>query len=434
MSLNGAEGDVIAVGKMLCEVEVDGGSEEAQTESLPPAAPQAPTATTESSSSDAVPAPPTQLGEKPQTVSVGGSKEVWATPATRRVAREHNIDLSQVTGTGPKGRVLKGDVLNFVSNGSSSTAAASTQSSPPPPPPASRPAQPPASSTTVPLSPIRKAMYRAMTASLQIPHFSYSESIDVTNLERLRLRLNKDVPLRYRKTLKPADEQHLARMQANWGGSSELDSFDRVAESARFDRLTMLPLLVKALSLSMYEHPLFTCSLDAPSPDGPAPPAPSTLTRRPSHDISIALSAPSGGLFTPCLPAVDTRGAFSIASQIASLQSIASSTSSGAPKFPDEHKRPGTITLSNVGVIGGTTTHPVVPPTGQLAIGALGRTRAEPRYVQSEQDRAKRIAKGEEDESVLGELKTEPRLIMVSSRGEGYASTTAADDRFFLSQ
>ena len=72
--------------------------------------------------------------------------------------------------------------------------------------------------------------------------------------------------------------------------------------------------------------------------------------------------------------------------------------------------------MSNIGAIGGKTTHPVIPPTGQLAIGAMGRVRVEPRFSQgSEEERAKRVARGEEIREATGrEWKIEPRLVMVS--------------------
>lgn len=397
-SLSGAQGDIVKVGSMLCEIEMDGeaGADvEKPVDPLPPTAPGNPTATTPSEPK-AAPAPTPE--KKEEKVSVG-RKEVWATPATRRIARENNVDLNDVPGTGPQGRVSKGDVLAYVSNGktSTSTSSASVPSSSS----ASSSASPITSSsstTTIPLSGVRKAMFRAMTASLQIPHFAYSETIDVTSLERLRLSLNHHIPLAHRKTLKPAEEAQLTRL-GEWGTSSE-----RVVEEKRYDRMTMLPLLVKALSLAMHDHPLFACTLSGDS----------ALTRRSSHDISIALSAPSGGLFTPLIPSVDSASPYSLASNIAHLQHL--STASSPPKFPKEYSGAGTITLSNVGVIGGTSLHPIIPPTGQLAIGAMGRMRVEPRYVAQDKARAKKVATGVEELELGEELRMEPRLLMVSSR------------------
>ncbi|KAK4047202.1 hypothetical protein OIO90_006265 [Microbotryomycetes sp. JL221] len=424
VKLSGNEGDTITVGKMLLEVEVEGeggseGQEQsngAQTESLTPTATQTPTANEVGQSGDATTSQSTPQSStqrrQDESSKPDEKRQVWATPATRRLAKEHNLDLGMVPGTGPQGRVTKGDVLEYVNNGGSNKGKEATTSSTTLSATKSSSSSSSGATTTIPLSPVRKAMYRAMTSSLQIPHFSYSESIDVTALERLRLKLNKSIPLRYRKTLKPSEEQQLRRLTQEWHQQQSQTEDGLVGNEARFDRITMLPLLIKAMSLSMFEHPLFTCLLDNTASSTTT--TPSSLVRRPNHDISIALSAPSGGLYTPCLPSVDNMSSFDIASQITQLQSIASSTPSGSPKFPESTKRSGTITLSNVGVVGGTTTHPIVPPTGQLAIGALGRTRVEPKYVGKSLKLAKEVAKGEVelDEDVNLDLRVEPRLIM----------------------
>jgi pyruvate/2-oxoglutarate dehydrogenase complex dihydrolipoamide acyltransferase (E2) component len=388
---------------MLCEIEMEGeGAEEASSKPVDPLPPTAPGNATAKEPSDNKVTQPTPV-EQPSEGRRGEKREVWATPATRRIAREEKIDLADVTGTGPQGRVTKGDVLAFVAAGSSSTSSSTSN-------PTSSPSSPTPSlastsaTTTLPLSAVRKAMFRAMTSSLQIPHFSYSETLDVTSLERLRLSLNKHIPLRHRKTLKPAEEATIGRL-GEWGVAEQSE---RVPEEKRFDRLTLLPLFIKALSLAMHEHPIFSCSLTAPSSTS----TDHSLTRRSSHDISIALSSPSGGLYTPLLPSVDSSSPYALASQIAHLQHCA--TASSPPKFPTEFKGTGTITLSNVGVVGGTTTHPIVPPTGQLAIGALGRMRVEPRYVGTENARAKEVARGTEELPFGEELKMEPRLLLVS--------------------
>lgn len=253
-------------------------------------------------------------------------------------------------------------------------------------------------------------MFRAMSASLQIPHFAYSDTIDVTALERMRLSLTGNIPVRYRKTLKLADEATLTRLGA-WQGSSQVEP------SKRFDRLTMLPFLLKGLSVAMQEHPLFTCSLSpAPSASSASSSEEPSLVRRPTHDISVALSNPSaaGGLFTPVLRSVDSSSIFDLASRLAHLQSFLDPNSSSPPKFPAEYSGAGTLTLSNIGVVGGKSTHPVVPPTGQLAIGAMGRMRVEPRFV--DEAGAKKLAQGESasEEVSLDALRVEPRLVMVS--------------------
>ncbi|GAA6015161.1 hypothetical protein JCM10207_003622 [Rhodosporidiobolus poonsookiae] len=404
--LAGSAGDMLKVGSVLCDIEVEGdgaGEEPVQADEPQPSA--------SSPSPEPKSPPPAAPPTASAPTSPSTSKDVFATPATRRIAREKGVDLAQVQGTGKGGRITNEDVLAAVDSASKPPSSSTSMPSSSAPSISPRPAS---LSETFPLSPTRRAMFRAMTAALSIPHFAYSDTLDVTALERLRLKLSHNIPLRFRKTLSPAEEAVLAR-QAVWGTTG---TTMRVEEARRIDRVTLLPLLLKALSLAVAEHPLFLCTLN--------PPASSAsfeephLVRRTSHDLSVALSSPSpaGGLFTPVLRTVDTSSVFDLASQLAFLQSCLPSPSSetGAPKFPPEHQGAGTLTLSNVGVVGGRGTHPVIPPTGQLAIGAVGRVRVEPRFVRGEEEeRARRVARGVEEDDATREWKVEPRLVLDAS-------------------
>ncbi|BGP20583.1 hypothetical protein JCM10213_003844 [Rhodosporidiobolus nylandii] len=403
-SLNGNVGDMLKVGSTLCSISVEGGEgAEVETgESPAPVEEETPTAV-----SRPPPSPIPSSSQPPPDTS-----KVLATPATRRFARELEVDLSQVEGTGKHGRITKEDVLAF-SRAPLPSPSLSTTSAPPPS--TAQPAQT-AAASTIHFSPTRRAMFRSLTHSLQIPHFAYSETLDVTELERLRARLSSQIPLRYRRSLAPGEEAELAR-RAVWGGQDGM----RVEESRRIERVTLMPLLVKALSMAMDENPLFLCTL-SPPPSSTSTDEPG-LARRTSHDISVALSSPSpsGGLFTPVLRAVEHSSVFSLASQLSFLQSLLITSSSSTPAFPKEHQGAGTLTLSNIGVVGGRTTHPVVPPTGQLAIGAVGRVRVEPRFSPgAEEERAKRVAGGLEEDGASG-WKIEPRLVL--------DATFAADHR-----
>lgn len=275
--------------------------------------------------------------------SHSNGKDVLATPAVRRVSRDHNVDLSKVRGTGRDGRITKEDVLNFVQNGgqspsessSASTAAASTSfSSPSTSAPASA-----GTTEVIDLTPVQRAMFKAMTATLATPHFAYSDEIDVTDLGKVRQLLSKSIPERY-----------------------------TAAGEASFSKLTLLPLLVKAMSLALNDHPMFRSTLNKEQ----------KLVRRSSHDISIALTS-KVGLLTPCITDCQAKSIYDLSGAITRLQNVAGSSKGLSPA---DLKATGTITLSNVGAVGGGTyTHPLLPPTGQLAIGALGRSRVLPRFA-----------------------------------------------------
>lgn len=390
-NLAGVIGDMVKVGGRLCDVDVDDGAADAGIISTPaPRIDPTPGSVLATSSSTVSPA---------ITVELRPSKHlIHATPSTRRLAKESSISLGDVVGTGKEGRVTKSDVMAFVAKSSS------TSSLPIPSPVPIVESTATSSTRIIPLTPLRKSMFRAMTATLAIPHFSYSDTIDVTALLALRAQLNKSVPLYLRKTLTMAEEAELSRGVELWGRPG------RVIEEERVGSVSLMPLLVKALSKAMVDHPLFSCSLSTD--------AQPHLIHRSSHDISLAVSSPTGGLFTPLLPSVESTSSYHLASQIAALQFAASnSTATSPPKFPPRSKGTGTITLSNIGVIGGTTTAPIIPPTGQLVIGALGKARVVPTYLPSQVEYAKDIAlrsvKGDiVEEGELESLRVVPRMMM----------------------
>ncbi|SYW79454.1 related to lipoamide acyltransferase component of branched-chain alpha-keto acid dehydrogenase complex, mitochondrial precursor [Ustilago bromivora] len=289
------EGDVAKVGHALCEIEMEseGAAEEVEEAGKKEEEVQIKRVSKEEKFK-AVDMDGFVSAESKHS-NGGGShsngNDVLATPAVRRVSRDHNVDLAQVRGTGRDGRITKEDVLNFVQNGgqasakSSSAAASSLPSTPSTPSTASTAftsAQAPAGTTEIiDLTPVQRSMFKAMTATLATPHFAYSDEVDITHLDQVRQLLSKSIPDHY-----------------------------TAAGDSSFSKLTLLPFLVKAMSLTLNDHPMFR----------------STLNK--------------------------------------------------------EQKATGTVTLSNVGAVGGGTyTHPILPPTGQLAIGALGRSRVLPRFA-----------------------------------------------------
>ncbi|KAN0065206.1 hypothetical protein ACQY0O_001703 [Thecaphora frezii] len=421
-----SEGDVARVGLALCEIEVesdagadvdvDAPRQPAIEASAPPVAQagqlKAQAQHPSASAGAAEQAPSESKVQLDGFVATPKSEkretgEILATPAVRRVSREHDVDLADVVGTGKDGRITKEDVLRFIQDPkpqhSTSGQAASASSTS-----ASTAAAAPEIEIED-LSPVRRAMFRAMSTSLAIPHFAYSDEVDVTALEAIRLELCQAIPARYRKTFPTGN-----------------GTVDRVEEASRFDKMTLLPLLVKAMSLAMHEHPLFRSTLSLPAPasvgggggEVKALSNGAKLHRRASHDVSIALSSPSG-LLTPCLSGVEGQSVFEICARIVRLQTLATQRNG---LTPSDLRKTGTVTLSNIGALGGGTyTHPVIPPTGQLAIGALGRSRFLPRFestlprspaVGMGGDKPGRMGEGQEDRLVK-------RLIMpVSFTGD----------------
>lgn len=170
LSVNGEPGDSLAVGSELAVFELEGA---AAAEAAAPAA------------GAAAPEPAVSARAEPRAVAdapPAAGARVQASPATRRRAREAGIDLSVIAGTGPGGRITREDVDSAL---------------------ASRPAQRatpgftggPGETTEIKIIGVRRVIAERMTeAKRTIPHFSYIEEIDVTELEALRVHLNERQP------------------------------------------------------------------------------------------------------------------------------------------------------------------------------------------------------------------------------------------------
>lgn len=348
-------GEVAKVGSALCRIEMEGEAAQEQEQ----ATDDAPAGQKQQEQQQE----PEGLGSRrmsegdeaagPAQKTSAMNHSNLATPAVRRITREHNVDIGQIQGTGKDGRVTKDDVHSYVQQRSSSPSPDSVAG------PETEGARQNAAGPTVaretaaendmvvPLSSMRRAMFKAMTSTWTIPHFGYSDEVDVTHLDAIR-------------------RQAQASSQALALGSSGLADDGEGPTT----RLTLLPLLVKAMSLAMRDFPLFRSQLDVSG---------EKLHQRSSCDISIALSTEKG-LLTPTIAEADALSTLDIAKHIASLQSAAASSGGSLSRSQLGPARGGTLTMSNIGSVGGTGASPLIPPTGQLAIGALGRARYLPRY------------------------------------------------------
>ncbi|GMH51769.1 hypothetical protein TrST_g8704 [Triparma strigata] len=258
--------------------------------------------------------------------------KVKTTPVVRKLAREHGIDLTTVVGTGPKGRVLKEDVLSLLGGSPivnvppPSPSTPSTPSSAPVPAPSLPP--PITGERREPVRGMSRLMIKSMNASLKIPHFGYSDEIDVSKLMDLR------------NQLKPAAE-------------------------AKGVKLSYMPIMIKAASLALTEFPIINSSL---SPDE------SEIIYHNAHNIGLAMDTPRG-LVVPNIKSVQTLSVFDIARELGRLQQDGQ-TGSG---IKEADLKGSTFTLSNIGAIGGTYMSPVIS-SPQVAIGALGKIQTLPRF------------------------------------------------------
>lgn len=169
-----AEGGKVPVGELIAYI---GDADDEVPETAAPAAAEAPPPAPAPVAAPATPvaAPAAAPAAPPMPAPAGG--RVKASPMARRLARERNIDISQVVGTGPGGRITRDDVLSYE-------------------PPAAAPAvaaapAPEIDSSDVPLTSMRQAIARVTVRSkTEKPHFYVTVAVDMTELMRLRMGIN----------------------------------------------------------------------------------------------------------------------------------------------------------------------------------------------------------------------------------------------------
>ncbi len=333
------KGDTVKVGQTLLTLEA-AGSGGAAAPAPAPQKPAKPAASQASATKPAaapvaaapvveapvapIPAAPPVAPEpepEPQPASrtpSGGSVEP-AGPAVRRLARELGVDLGRVTGTGPGGRILREDVVAAVrqagGHGTPRPAAAG-------------------SSERDDWGPVRREqmsrMRRTIAANMvrsvsTIPHLTNFDDADVTELERLR---------------KASAEDHA---KANV-------------------KLTALSFVIKAVSLSLRQHPALNSSIDVEKGE---------VLYKDYVNIGLAVDTPRG-LVVPVLRGCDQLSIPQIAQAIAETAEKAKHAQYGI-----EDLRGGTFTISNLGAIGGTYSTPIIN-WPEVAILLVGRSRKMP--------------------------------------------------------
>lgn len=241
----------------------------------------------------------------------------------RHSAREFGVDISKILGTGKDGRVLKEDVVAFMKRRDSG-----------------KTSSPPATLTLGgalateekrPLTPIQTQMFKAMTKSLTIPHFLYSDEIYLDPLIRTRAVINKSL------------------------------NNDLLAQ-----KVTYMPFIIKAVSQALDTYPLLNSRLDL---SGETP----QLIMRPQHNIGVAMDTPIG-LLVPNIKNVRNLNILEIAAELKRLKAAGAEG-----KLTPGDLQGGTITVSNIGNIGGTVVAPVIVAS-EVAILGMGRARTVPSF------------------------------------------------------
>ena len=300
-----AVGDIVQVGAALLELRLADGvrlEEDGGSAGLPPPPPPTPTAPHATH-------PPDQ--DAPLT---------HASPAVRRVAKELGVDIDDVRGTGPGGRVVKADVERVAASvggqavSAPAAAAQSTASSPPPS------IDPTLHTTLLPIRGYRRAMVKTMDAASRVPHFHLHSTARAARLASVRAVLAADPALTGAK-------------------------------------LTVTAFLVKALAQTAAAFPTLNSEL---TPDA------SSLALHATINVGVAVDSPHG-LAVPVVRDVASRSLASIAVE---LERLRAASLDGA--LTETDVAPCTITLSNIGALGGGHATPLVAPP-QVCILAVGR-------------------------------------------------------------
>ncbi|EAQ65927.1 Apha keto acid dehydrogenase complex, E2 component [Marinomonas sp. MED121] len=260
---------------------------------------------------------PENLTTEAPSISALAPGKAIASPAVRRLARENNVELSQVKGSGKNGRVMKQDLDNFAQNIASENHQQTLSIVPDK-----------RTDKVEAIKGVRAVMAKQMMESVSsIPHFTYAEEIDVTKLDALR--------------------QELKTSFADQGA-----------------KLSMMPFLMKALALTIPHFPELNSRVNHDCTE---------ITYLSDINIGMAADTPLG-LLVPNVKNVQSLSLFEVCQEVNRLADMARQG-----KLKNHEMKEGTITISNIGVIGGTVATPIISKP-EVAIVALGRVQTLPRF------------------------------------------------------
>ena len=294
--LAGDIGDSIAVKAPLVRIALEGEVAEPQAAAAAAAA--------EAKQTESLVEPPPVIAAKPASVEKPVAPRAepepaakpLASPAVRRRAQEAGIDLRQLRGTGPAGRIIHEDLDLFLAQGPSSAA-----------PTAGMVRK--THIEAVKVTGLRRRIADKMALSVsRIPHITYVEEVDVTDLEDLRTAMNRD-----RKPDQP--------------------------------KLTVLPFLMRALVRTVAEQPALNATFDD---------AAGIVSRYSAVHIGIATQTPAG-LIVPVVRHAEARGIWDCATELARVAEAARTGSAQRDELSGS-----TITISSLGALGGIASTPLI--------------------------------------------------------------------------
>ncbi|MGR9208616.1 dihydrolipoamide acetyltransferase family protein (plasmid) [Rhizobium leguminosarum] len=289
--LAGEVGDRIAVKAALVRIETAGDVGEAQPMQIS----QTPIAETPRAEM-ARPAPAAPAPAAAPVPTAAPAEKPLAAPSVRLFARESGVDLRQVQGSGPAGRILREDIEQFLTPGTAPAAVKNGFAKK-------------TATEEIKLTGLRRRIAEKMVLSAsRIPHITYVEEVDMSALEELRTTMNGD-----RKPDHP--------------------------------KLTVLPFLMRALVKAISEQPDVNATFDDDA---------GIITRYGAVHIGIATQTPAG-LTVPVVRHAEARGIWDCAAEISRLAEAARSGTATRDELSGS-----TITISSLGALGGIVSTPII--------------------------------------------------------------------------
>lgn len=341
-------GQTVSVQTIVATIDAAGGATAAAPAPAPakpePAKPAAAAAKSAPSTAPTSPGAPPQAGP--------AAEKVRSSPLVRRIAREHNIDLTQVPGTGAGGRVSKGDILAAVGNGGASAPAAQAPRQAPPtapsyaPPPA-RPAAPPP-----PPPPATGAQASALLETAVPREKLYFGNYEVQPMSTMRQKIAEHMVLSKRVSphvysVEEVDVTTIANLRAKTKAKFEQEVGTK---------LTFMPFFIRAAVDALRAFPTVNASVDGTNV---------VLHRECNIGIAVALD---WGLIVPVIKNAEEKNFIGLARATNDLAERAR-----AKKLKPEEVAESTFSITNPGVFGGLFGLPVInqPNVAILGLGAI---------------------------------------------------------------
>jgi pyruvate dehydrogenase E2 component (dihydrolipoamide acetyltransferase) len=260
--------------------------------------------------------PKSTLADRATPASVPRAGVDRATPLVRKIAREHGIDLSTVTGTGPHQRIIRADIEPIVAALAAPVPAARASTTP------ARGPVPTSGDDAIPLTRIRRVTAQRLTESAAVPQFYLISVVDAERLLALRTEVN-----------------------------AALAGSDR--------KISVTDLLVRACAIALRTHPLINSSWGDDS-----------ILHHHGIHIGVAV-ATEAGLVVPVVRDADRKGAREIAAETRSLAERAHAGTLSLQELSG-----GTFTISNLGMYGVDHFTAIInpPEAAILAVGAATPT------------------------------------------------------------